>query len=36
MGIKRLDHVNFVIHDPHATLHFIVTLLDWCDWRGCS
>tara|TARA_Y100000588_G_scaffold315592_1_gene343774 strand:- start:725 stop:1183 length:459 start_codon:yes stop_codon:yes gene_type:complete len=30
MGIKRLDHVNFVTHDPQATIGF------YCDVIGLS
>lgn len=30
MGIKRLDHVNFVTHDPQATIAF------YCDVIGLS
>jgi len=28
MGIKRLDHVNFITHHPEATVHF------YCDVIG--
>ena len=30
MGIKRLDHVNFVTYDPQATIAF------YCDVIGLS
>jgi catechol 2,3-dioxygenase-like lactoylglutathione lyase family enzyme len=27
MGIKRLDHVNFVTHDPQATINFYCNII---------
>lgn len=36
MGIKRLDHVNFVTHDPQATINFYCNIIGLHLGNGLS